>query len=155
MSTYQEFSDMRSKIFFILILSFEVSCIVNNNQDVLDGLWRSNKELTLESMSQVTPPLSDDYIEYFESALGKLYIRFRNGKISGYYDDDLLSQPLDDFLSQPLMEASYSIEENTNGVVRILIRRSIFDKQEYTYYIDGSCIYIISGLYKEYFCPVN
>lgn len=141
----------------ILLSLFLFSCAKNNKSDLI-GIWKSNKEKTLESVFSIDgmPPKA---VEFFEKYLGHMIVEFRENEKRTYFDNCEEDCDDENCIETVCNEAKkfnqYKIIKETNNHFII----SYFDEFENktietTLYREANCYYLIITKYniKEYFC---
>ena len=129
-----------------VLLSFIVllGCDQEQESTVLDGVWRSDKELTVQNFS-VNSKLTPARKDFLENNLGKLYISFRGNETRVFFDD----------VPEKEVEAqSFKVILNDDEKIVITVHSEDYGRNTITYYWIDDCIYMIQKEwgYSEYFC---
>ncbi len=127
-----------------LIISL-TACGADPSPTILEGVWRSDRELTLENLPET---LSDDRRQYLEDNLGQLHFSFRGDEIKAFTtSEEEESVPADGF----------RIKKADSTKMELEIHYSILNSEKVVYYWAGECFYLeqLAWGYREYFCQAN
>ncbi|MCP4143345.1 MAG: hypothetical protein GY755_24155 [Chloroflexi bacterium] len=132
-------------IAFILLLI--LGCDSEHKTTIIEGVWQSNKELTIRNYSK-NEKLTQDRKEFLERNLGKMFVSYRGNKAKIFFDDIPESE-----MEPQTFEIVLSNKEKV--VVKVHSKKQ--GVQIFTYYWSDECVYIIQKEwgYSEYFCRKN
>lgn len=130
-------------IIFLLI----IGCDKNQEKSVLEGVWKSHRELTISNFTD-NEKLTDERRKFLENNLGKLYVSFKGNKARVFFHD----------ISEDGVETqTFKVISNTESYIEIKIWYSQFDIDVQKYYKSDECLYIVQEEYgyNEYFCKLG
>ncbi|WP_019601853.1 hypothetical protein [Teredinibacter turnerae] len=129
---------MKSILFaFVLIPIASVSC-------PLEGYWKSNEEMTLESMKKAEGLTEPQLNLFSNNFFGKLYLKIECNKFVSVYEDWIET-------------TEYTlISFNENEVVTKYFS-DVEGEVEKTSKLEGKCysMGVLNDKFKEYFCPIG
>ncbi|MCK4501890.1 MAG: hypothetical protein KAU22_02580 [Desulfuromonadales bacterium] len=130
------------KIQIIAIVSFLLfpGCLIaSSHEDQLNGVWTSDKEMTLAHLDQSL--LSESQNAFLQKSLGELQFIFKGNQTAVNFTS---------FEDEPLDFENFKIISSTQSSVSIESSLGI----KATYHFSGNCFYLINNKwkYKEYFC---
>lgn len=126
-------------------MSLLVACNADPSPTFLEGVWRSDRELTLANLPNDLDP---ERRQYLEQNLGRLRISFRGDQIRALFDND----------NEMDVEADgFRIKKLEPGYVELEIYYSLINYEKVTYHMLDKCFYLAQPQwgYNEYFCRID
>jgi hypothetical protein len=136
-----------TKTTLLLTTIFLITCANYSEKTVLEGVWKSNLELTVSNYKE-NKKLTPEIKQFLANNLGKIFVSFRNNKVKVFFDG---------LPEHEAEDQTFKVLLNTKEFVEIEIQHDAFNNKTHRYYKSNDCIYITQKEYgyNEYFCKVK
>lgn len=126
---------------------FGNGCIGNNEKTILEGVWRSDYDLTIKHLKENNKTTKENE-EFLDKNLGKLFISFRGNEIRAFFEDIPESE---------VKPQTFKVVSSNSEFIELEVNRSSISSERIKYFFDNGCIYLVQKEYKynEYFCKIK
>jgi len=131
---------MKFNVVIIIMLS---GCMSKHEITSIEGLWKSNKEMTIRHFSDNGKLVK--IRTFLERNLGDLQFSFKGNQAKIFFND----------IPENEVEAqTFSVIESNKDRITIVISLSAYQEHIVTYYWSNGCFYLVQKEYgyNEYFC---